>query len=675
MSEVKKYTLKPRENVFPNPELFNESNCKINYAEELNERQLEAVRTTEGPVLCIAGAGSGKTRTLIYRVAYLIEKGVPAENILLLTFTRKAAQEMLKRATNILDDRCRRIRGGTFHGFANTLLRRYATQANLSPNFSILDRSDAEDLVNYVRTEKGFAKNDTRFPKKNTLLEIFSKSVNTSLSIRNILEKDYPQFADLYNALEQLYDAYQICKRERAVLDYDDLLVELKLLLVLNKELCAKISREHKYIMVDEFQDTNSIQSEISYLLASEHSNILAVGDDAQSIYSFRGAEFRNIMDFPRKFPNCKIIALEQNYRSIEPILKFSNAILDNAREKYPKKLFSNNESTDKPVIIKPASVDEQANFICQRILDLREEGVELCEIAVLFRAAWHSNELEIELASRNIPFVKYGGIKFVEAAHVKDLICFLRVIRNYKDSVAWQRVLLLLEGVGTKGAEEITKLLALSEGSVSGLSGQSKKKYWNAVKSLVESISSIKEIEHPATCVKAVAELYFPLMKINYDDFTKRIDDINSLVQIATNYQSLESFMDDLALETPDQKQSGAEAVEKDDEKLILSTIHSSKGLEWHSVFVISLIDGFLPSTRSLGSDKEIDEERRLLYVACTRAKKNLYLLIPEHCRSRGYSPINPGFAFSEPSRFLGEIHNINELSETWVLEGEYDF
>ncbi|HMO18352.1 MAG TPA: ATP-dependent helicase [Oligoflexia bacterium] len=665
---AKKYILKPLETSI-------NSSFNIDYESELNSSQLEAVKTTNGPILCIAGAGSGKTRTLIYRVAYLIENGTPPENILLLTFTRKAANEMMRRASSLLDDRCRKIRGGTFHGFSNSILRRFAEEAGLEPNFNIIDRGDAEDLLNLVRTDTGVAKEDTRFPKKKTLLEVFSKSVNTGKSIHEILTIEYPQFEELSGTINKLYEDYQKVKRARAVLDYDDLLVELKLLLTCNKEVRARLSRELKYIMIDEYQDTNQLQADIGGLLASEHGNILAVGDDSQSIYSFRGAEFRNIMDFPSRYEGTRLITLEQNYRSTEPILKFANALLEPAREKYAKNLFSLISSEQKPVFIRPGSVTEEARFITQRILELREEGVPLEKIAVLFRAAWHSNELEISLNSAKIPFIKVGGIKFVEAAHVKDLLAFLRVAKNHRDAVAWHRILLLLEGIGPKTAKDIIKYLVEESPDLKNLDSHKKKKFGGLLSELrLKIIETRKYLESPQSAVDLIKNYYYPIMKSHYDDYLKRIDDLNSLSDISSRYNSLESFMDDLSLELPEQSQSEIEPTEKDDEKLTLSTIHSAKGLEWHSVFIISLIDGFIPSSRALQSEKEIEEERRLFYVACTRAERNLYLSAPESTRGRGFSPTAYGFSFSEKSRFLDEISNFDELTEYWSLEGNFD-
>jgi DNA helicase II / ATP-dependent DNA helicase PcrA len=644
----------------------------IDYQGELNPQQYKAVTTTEGPVLCIAGAGSGKTRTLIYRVAYLIEKGVRPEQILLLTFTRKAAQEMMRRASTILDDRCRAIKGGTFHGFANMTLRRFAGLAGLEPNFTILDRGDAEDLLNLLRTELGLPDSKSRFPKKRTLLEIFSKSVNTGSSIESVISSDYPDYFEESSTITRLYDSFQKLKRERAVLDYDDLLVELKLLLTCNNELCLRLSHEYQYIMIDEFQDTNHLQAEISRLLATSHHNILAVGDDAQSVYSFRGAEFRNIMDFPENYPGCEIISLEQNYRSTQPVLEFANAILDSAKEKYPKHLFSNMESIQKPVLLRPDSVHQQASFISQRILELREEGIDLNRIAVLFRAAWHSNELEVELNHCNIPFMKFGGIKFIEAAHVKDIISFLRVCINHRDATAWYRILLLHEGIGPKTAQDITSKLVAGTPEMETLSTIKKKKYSPLLLSLKETIDTAKNfIDRPLQAVDTVKQYYLPILKTKHDDYKKRIDDLHSLARLSERHKRLDSFLDDLSLEVPDTKALQEEdETSKEDEFLTLSTIHSAKGLEWHSVFILNLVDGYIPSSRALGSEKELEEERRLLYVACTRAEANLYLSCPVQGRSWGYTPPGGGYSFSQPSRFLSEIPDLSRLIECWNLE-----
>ncbi|MDD5236526.1 MAG: ATP-dependent helicase, partial [Candidatus Omnitrophica bacterium] len=396
---------------------------KINYAKELNPAQLEAVESIDGPHLVIAGAGSGKTRTLVYRVAYLVEHGIKPEEILLLTFTRKAAEEMLRRASLILDERCSRVSGGTFHSFANSILRKYAKLVGISHNFTILDRADSEDAVNLIRTQLGFNKKDKRFPRKKALMEVISGSINRAKTLEEILYDEYPQFVEWAKEIEEVRKEYNKYKHAKSLLDYDDLLIYFKNLLVEHEAVRSQLARKYKYIMVDEYQDTNKLQAYIVSLLSAEHKNILVVGDDSQSIYSFRGANFKNIMDFPSIFKGTKVITLEENYRSTQAILDMTNEVISFAEEKYPKKLFTQKQGGKPPVFVEVKDENSQSKYIVDKILELREEGMELNEMAVLFRSGWHSHDLEIELANRNIPFAKYGGQKFVEAAHIKDVI------------------------------------------------------------------------------------------------------------------------------------------------------------------------------------------------------------------------------------------------------------
>ena len=431
-------------------------NYKIDYRKKLNAVQLKTVEITKGPVLVIAGAGSGKTRTLVYRVARLVEDGANPESILLLTFTRKSAQEMIRRATRLLDERCGKTSGGTFHSFSNMILRRYAKLVGFNNNFTILDRKDSEDTIGLIRTRMGFHKSKSRFPHKETVHEVISKSINKDLPIDKILKESFPHFLENSADIKIISLEYRDYKRSKSIMDYDDLLVYLEKLLAEQDEIRNKLSNFYKYIMIDEFQDTNKLQAKIAYHLASSHRNILVVGDDSQSIYSFRGANFRNIMDFPKVYKDAKIIKLEQNYRSTQPILDFTNQIIARAKESYSKTLFTKKEGIQKPVYIESQDENYQSKFIVQRILELREEGVPLKEIAVLFRSSWHSMDLEIELMSSNIPFVKYGGLKFMEAAHIKDIMAYLKVTFNPLDSVSWHRILLLIEGIGPQTAYNI---------------------------------------------------------------------------------------------------------------------------------------------------------------------------------------------------------------------------
>jgi DNA helicase-2/ATP-dependent DNA helicase PcrA len=682
-------------------------NYLIDYSKELNPRQLEAVESAEGPALVIAGAGTGKTKTLIYRVARLVEENIKPRNILLLTFTRKAAENMLKRASMLLDDRCGKVAGGTFHSFSNMLLRKYSKFIGFQENFTILDDSDSESAVGIIRSGLGYNKTDKRFPLKSTITGVISRSINKNTDISEILNTDYPHFAHWSEEIKLIQLEYQAYKKEKQMMDYDDLLLYTEKLLKDNDELRKKISSYYRYIMVDEFQDTNRIQANIAYLLADEHKNIMVVGDDSQSIYSFRGADFRNIMDFPKVFPRCRIITLEQNYRSTQPILNLTNSIIENSKEKFSKKLFTKKESSDKPVYIETQSPNIQSKFIVQRILELREEGIELKDMAVLFRNAWHSDDLEIELGAADIPFIKFGGIRFTEASHIKDLIAYLKISYNSSDTISWFRILQFLKGIGEKTASEITGRMSADDKNFEFLkkivventnTGSNdlkdfsygkkdidlgkkkyisekgrivyKKKYCMELYKLYKMLSSLKQKNLlPYDQLKIISDYYYPIFKEKYDDYNKREKDIESLFYIAQRYKKLGDFLSDFTIEPVKESQIGASLENKDEDRLTLSTIHSAKGLEWHTVFVIYMVDGYLPSTMSMGSPEELEEERRLLYVALTRAKENLYLIKPNNSR-RGGNYFEASYSsFSELTRFLREKDIIDLYTEKWVL------
>jgi DNA helicase II / ATP-dependent DNA helicase PcrA len=652
-----------------------ERNYKIDYQDKLNDPQLCAVKVKKGPVLVIAGAGTGKTHTLIYRVARLVEDGVPPEQVLLLTFTRKAAKEMLRRASRILDERCGHVSGGTFHSFANQILHRYAKYAGFSDNFTILDRKDAEDVVGFVRNELGYYKSKKRFPKKDALFDIISKSVNKGMATKCIIREDYPHFLENWEDVEKIRSAYGDYKRSKTIMDYDDLLLYLEKMLRENEEIRKKVSSFYRYIMVDEFQDTNKLQAEIAYLLASSHKNLMVVGDDSQSIYSFRGANFKNIMDFPMVYPDARIIKLEQNYRSVQPILDFTNQIIENAREKYDKKLYSKKEGGTKPVFIEAENENYQSRFIVQRVLELREEGVELGEMAVLFRSSWQSLDLEIELNTHNIPYVIYGGIKFAEAAHIKDVLSFLKVSYNPMDSISWIRSLMLIEGIGPKTAQEITSNIVEGKKGLDFLKDPSHKlkKYGKNLKELERTLDYIGEDAPGANLaekLRKALEFYMPLFKERYDDYKKRQEDLFSLETISARYSDLKDLLSDLTLEPIDESQFKVMPEDEEDEKLILSTIHSAKGLEWHTVFIIYLIDGYLPSSYAIHCPEEIEEERRLLYVASTRAEQNLYLLKPQAGSHSGNFFDQSFTRFTKMSRFLKEGELVEKYTDKWVLK-----
>jgi DNA helicase II / ATP-dependent DNA helicase PcrA len=622
---------------------------KIDYRQELNPAQLKAVESIHGPHLVIAGAGSGKTRVLVHRVAYLVEQGVAPEQILLLTFTRRSAEEMLRRASLLLDERCKNVAGGTFHSFANMILRKYAKLLEINNNFTILDQADAEDAVNLVRTQLGFHKSEKRFPRKHAILEVISKSVNKSEDITDVLYDEYPQFIEFSKDIKKIRDEYNKYKRQKSLLDYDDLLIFLKNLLSEHVEVRTRLSLQYKYIMVDEYQDTNKLQAHIACLLAVEHANIMVVGDDAQSIYSFRGANFKNIIDFPKIFKGTKIITLEENYRSTQPILNLTNAVIAQAKEKFEKNLYTKKKEGNLPVFIDCPDENSQSTFVADKILELREEGVALKDIAVLFRSGWHSNDLEIELASRNIPFAKYGGQKFVEAAHIKDLVSYLRIAYNAHDQVSWLRALLLIPRIGPKTATKIIESIidnALLEELLQ------KNDELGKLFRLLKSVDCQRDT--PSKIIEKFLSYYQPLLKIKYDDFNKRLNDLDSLLRIAQRYKTTEQFLVDLALEPPERMLVEPGKRDKFDAPLTLSTIHSAKGLEWHSVFLIYVAEGHLPSYLSLETEDQIEEERRLLYVAATRAKVNLFLLKPHIDRSPRSFMDSGGSVFTQVSRFL---------------------
>ena len=637
----------------------------IDYAVALNSQQLAAVTAGEGPSLVIAGAGSGKTRTLVYRVAYLIDSGIDPSQILLLTFTRKSAQEMLDRAGELIGVRSERVRGGTFHSVANMLLRRYGRSIGLEPGFTILDRGDAEDLIALVRAQLGLNEKDKRFPRKGTIAEMFSKSENTLRPLDEIVVEEFEHFSDHLDALEQLQRGYQASKRQRQLVDYDDLLVLLRRLVMEDEEIRRTISSLYRYILVDEYQDTNRLQADVVRHLASTHQNVMVVGDDAQSIYAFRGATFKNIMEFPALFPGTTIYKLEENYRSTQPILDLANTIIEEAREKYSKHLFTRKLDGPLPVLVEAAGENAQSRFIAQKILELREEGVPLGEMAVLFRSSFHSFDLEIELSRHGLPFIKRGGVKFIETAHVKDLLAHLRVVANPMDAVSWHRMLMLVEGVGPKKAKDVMAALVKSDkpyDTLCEMTGRSGKGLRDLALTL-ESLAGAGELR-PAEQVNHIYEYYLPILKTQYDDYPKRMRDLDHLQTIAEGYQEVETFLADLALEPPDGSVAGVEATDRDDERLVLSTIHSAKGLEWQCVFVIWIVDGRFPSVYSFTEDEGLEEERRLFYVSVTRAKRHLYLTYPINVFDRG-----SGMILSKPSRFLDPVSS-GQLEQLVLME-----
>jgi DNA helicase-2/ATP-dependent DNA helicase PcrA len=640
----------------------------IPYADVLNPAQYEAVTTLKGPLLVVAGAGSGKTRTLTYRVARLVEEGIPPGSILLLTFTRKASQEMLRRAASLLDHRCEKVAGGTFHSFANATLRRYAAKIGFESGFTILDRSDLEDVVSLLRTRLNLNFKERRFPRKRTIAGIFSKAVNKQLTVEDVVFDDYSNFVDDLPDLLRLQGLLEAYKKKHALVDYDDLLIYMRQLLQRHRDVRERLSQTYQYVMVDEYQDTNKIQADIVQLLACSHNNVMVVGDDSQCIYAFRGANFGNIIDFPHLFQDTKIIKLEENYRSTQPLLDLTNVIIDRATKKYTKILFTRKKGGTPPALVRARDERMQSQFVVQRILELREEGIPLGNVAVLFRSAFHSFDLEIELNRANIPFVKVGGFKFMETAHIKDVLAHMKVLANPNDSVSWHRILLLLDAIGPKTAEEIVKGVTTSGEGIVGLAiHKPKPRYSKGFERLKETLKSL-DMHRPSVAEMGarVVRYYEPMLKKQFDNYPKRAKDLEHLLTIMERYADLEKFLSDMALEPPSASVEDILAADYDDEKLVLSTIHSAKGLEWHTVFVIWALEGRFPTIYAVRSEEEMEEELRLMYVAASRAEENLYFTYPINIYDRGTAMV-----LSRPSRFIEGISE--DILEPWSLTDEY--
>lgn len=619
----------------------------------LNTPQYEAVTTTDGPVLVIAGAGSGKTRTLVYRVAHLVEQGVAPEAILLLTFTRKASQEMLWRAGQLLNETCNRVVGGTFHGVANTLLRRYGSTMGFGSGFTIIDRADAEGIANLLRASLGLGKKEKRFPSRRMIINLFSGAVNRSLSLEELVDAQHGHLTDFLDDLLLLQEHYASFKRDHGLMDYDDLLVNWRKMVVEFPEIREVLTRKFSHVMVDEYQDTNLIQADIVRQMGSGQDNVMVVGDDSQSIYSFRGADFYNIMRFPKDFQGAKIIKLEENYRSSQPILSLTNEIIEHATEKYTKTLFTRIEGEIRPMIFGARDEREEAAFIVQHVNKLMQEGVELENIAVLFRSGFHSYKLEMELGSQGIEFEKRGGLKLTESAHMKDMIAFFRVQANPKDSLSWSRILLQLEKVGPATAKKISTAVVEADDAVTGLRTVSPKGGWKkGFDRLLKLYIELQDVEgRPIMLFERILDYYQPVFeRIYHDDFPKRQKDLDQLKAILEGYDHLQDFLDDTSLDPPEEVKDDSQGFDR----LILSTIHSSKGLEFDAVFVMGLAEGRFPHGAAVVGE-QWEEERRLLYVAATRARKYLYLTYPRQLMTQDRQFRRVGM-----SPFLGELNPV---------------
>jgi ATP-dependent DNA helicase UvrD/PcrA len=668
---------------------------QIDYAHELNPQQLAAVTAPPGPALVIAGAGSGKTRTLTYRVAYLLEQGIPADRILLLTFTNKAAGEMMRRVADLLGHELRELWGGTFHSIGARILRSHADLLGYRRDFTILDRDDAKDLIKACIADAGIETKGTHFPKPEVLNEIFSLAANTHKTTDDILESQYDYFSQFAAQIADLAQRYIKRKRTTNAMDFDDLLALWLKLLQEHADVREHYQRRFQFVLVDEYQDTNKLQSDLVDLLAGRHHNVTVVGDDAQSIYAWRGANFANILEFPKRYPGAKVFKIETNYRSTPEILKVANAAIAANRNQFTKQLAPARKSGLKPALVACMDAAQQSAFIAQRVLELRDEGTSLNQVAVLYRSHFHALELQLELTKRNIPFSITSGIRFFEQAHIKDATAYLKLVVNPQDEIAFKRLAQLLPGIAAKGAEKIWKIFCERvEGTASSVpnnSGQrqsaalhqslaialqacAKSVPARAATAWAQFVATISQLEDK-TVRQSAAKMLRLVIDAGYDDYLKenfanyrnRLEDLEQLAIFAYQFNSVEDFLTQLALLTNVEAEDD-QAANRDNEQLRLSTIHQAKGLEFDAVFVIMLCDGLFPSERTLNADEGEEEERRLFYVAITRARNELYLSYPLMRASFGSSG---GDAMQHPSRFLSEIPG--DLLNEWNLRSRY--
>jgi DNA helicase II / ATP-dependent DNA helicase PcrA len=705
MPKIRRYTLKQPAKA--------QKTYRVRYEEELNPEQLEVVMAGDGPLLVIAGAGSGKTRTLTYRVSRLIEDGIDPQEILLLTFTNKAAREMLSRVEQLVTVDTRRIWGGTFHSVGNRLLRRYAEAIGYRSNFSILDDEDAKETMNGAVSSLGIDTLERRFPKGDVLLDIYSFLINTRTPLELHLEQNYPHFAIYKEEIVKVFRRYKDRKREANSMDFDDLLINWKLLLDDHPEISAALKRRFRSILVDEYQDTNKLQADVIDAMAAERRNVMVVGDDAQSIYSFRGASFENIITFPMRFSDTVIYKLETNYRSTPQILRLANHTIANNRFQFQKELRAVRGDGPDPAVVGVDDVFEQASFVAQRILELRDEGEKLSDIAVLYRSHYQSLELQMELTRRMIPYEIRSGVRFFEQAHIKDVMAYLKIMINPRDELSWKRVLKLYPKIGEKTAADVWSRIsqapdplgqflgvaqAISPAPAGRIAGATQKSL-ESLRSILRPLDTEGMRRNPSEAIRLVVEKgYADYARSKFPNAQARLDDLEQLSQYALRYEDVNAFLEEVALANPLAGEDVA-VVGPDDEKIVLSSVHQAKGLEWRVVFVIWLADGRFPSQRALrvpggiislppasaalealqipadlrpptSDPQELvipgeEEERRLFYVAVTRAKQELYLVFPVMARDRGGMDV-----LMEPSRFVRELPG--DCYEKWVIGSE---
>jgi DNA helicase-2/ATP-dependent DNA helicase PcrA len=691
----------------------------IDYAGELNEQQYAAVTAVPSPALVIAGAGSGKTRTLTYRVAYLLEQGVPPDRILLLTFTNKAAREMMRRVSDLLRGDLSSLWGGTFHSIGNRILRLHAERLGYTPGFTILDREDTEDLLKVCISDANIDLKETRFPKAEVISEVFSLAVNTQQTLAQMLKERFNYFELLEAQLRDLLQRFAARKQAANVMDFDDLLVLWLRLLREHADLCERYQRRFQFILVDEYQDTNKLQSDLIDLLAARHQNVMVVGDDSQSIYSWRGANFHNILQFPNRYPKAAIYKIEINYRSTPEILALANAAIAPNRQQFAKALTAARKSGMKPVLVPCGDGAEQARFVAQRALQLRDEGIELRDMAVLYRSHFHALELQLELTRRNIPFTITSGIRFFEQAHIKDVAAYLKFINNPQDELSFKRLAGLLPGIGGKSADKlwlafrarlkVGQASSLPASAVRGVEADDRGSVISNRSSVISGLplkstirdpqsaidgsalpalamalqacgsnvpkktaaawaqftTTIAQLEsepvrsHASQMIQLILEAsYEEYLQEYYPNYRARLEDLEQLATYAMQFKTTEEFLSQLALLSNLEVEEDRPAT-SDDERIRLSTVHQAKGLEFSVVFIIMLCEGLFPAARSI----EEEEERRLFYVALTRAKNELYLTYPLIRVTGGYT----GDIMQQPSRFLSDIPD--ELIDEWSL------
>lgn len=640
----------------------------IDFSADLNEEQFAVATAPGGPVLVIAGAGSGKTRALTYRLAWLVNNGIDPSRIMLVTFTNRAAREMLGRVEVLVRQKTRDIWGGTFHHIANRILRQYGSKLGVSPDFTILDREDSRDLIASCVQEAGVDIRKRRFPQKSVLGAISSFVQNTLEPLEAVITKRYPMFIQDMNEIERVLVLYSSVKMERQLLDFDDLLSFLLKLLIEYEDVRKALANQFLYLLVDEYQDTNAIQGAIVDLLASKHRNITVVGDDSQSIYSFRGASFENIINFKQRYPDTREFKLETNYRSIVEILALANASIERNSRRLPKKLKAKRASGLKPAVVPTQDHYVQARFIAEYVLHLLDEGRSLNDIAVLYRSHWHSLEIQLEFQRRNIPFHIRGGLRFFEQAHMKDVLCYLRILQNSHDELAWLRLLKMLPRVGNVLSRRMWQHIGASGNAIEIACDMNTAKMLPSgarpfYSEFVELMKDLAKLNSPAEVIDMVLErCYDDYLVSHYDRAELRKQDIRALANFASQYNTIEAFLADIAL-AGDFSGETVVAGPVEQEFVILSTVHQAKGLEWPIVFIPWLADGRFPTDLAINTQDDLEEERRVFHVAVTRAKDELYLIVPQLYRNRSQSLV-----IMKPSRFLTEIEE--EFTEHLELE-----